>query len=131
MLENLPRPKRYPDKKTIIISVVILILVALSALLGVGYFLQYQETQKIQAELSKQKLNAGVINFLDLFIGKVLKSQTEVSFDDRLKLENAIRNLNDPDLLAKWEAFTNATDQQGVQIGVENLLEALVKKISY
>ena len=116
--------------KTIILIAVISILIAGNIVLGAQYYLQCQQMQKLQAELNQKNLNSDVISFLNLFIEKVLKAQTEVSFDDRLKLENAVRNLNDPNLLTKWEDFTNATDQTQVQTGVENLLEALVQKIS-
>lgn len=123
MLENF-------SKRTILIAV-IGILLAGNVFLGVGYFLQNQEAQKMQTELASQKLNTGVIRFLDLFIVKVLKSNTEVSFEDRLKLENAVRDLKDKDILAKWEGFTGATTQDQVQQGVKDLMQLLVEKISY
>ncbi len=115
-----------------------MLLVAVFALLlagniffGITYALQLVETQKIQKQVAAQKTNAKVISFLNLFIQKVLKSDTEVSFEDRLKLENAIRDLNDPEILAKWEQFTEGTNEAQIQKGVKDLLEALVKKISY
>jgi|SRR3989344_5187931 len=87
------------------------------------------ENIKLQQELAQQQTNAKVVNFLNLFIQKVLKSDTEVSFESRLGLETAIRDINDPELLAKWEAFTGGTNEDEIQKGVKDLLEALVKKI--
>jgi hypothetical protein len=72
-----------------------------------------------------------VINFSTLFIEKVLKAKTEVAFEDRLKLENAVRDLDDPAILGLWEKFTESGDQDQAQEAVKNLLDSLVKKISY
>lgn len=119
------------DKKKIIIIIVILLLLAGNIAFGIGYFLEKQEIQKMQKELNKQRLNIKVINFSNLFIEKVLKAKTEVSFEDRLKLENAVRELEDPAILALWDKFIESKTQDQAQESVKNLLDALVKKISY
>jgi hypothetical protein len=98
---------------------------------GVGYFLEKTENKKLQNDLKAQQLNVKVINFSNLFIEKVLKAKTEVSFEDRLKLENAVRDLEDPAILNLWEKFTESNTQDQAQESVKNLLDALVKKISY
>ena len=68
--------------------------------------------------------------FLNLFIDKVLNAQGEVSFEDRLQLENRVRDLKDPEVLAQWEKFTGSASEEQVQVEVKNLLALLVKKIS-
>ena len=68
-------------------------------------------------------------SFLNLFIEKVLKSNQEITFEDRLKLENAVRDINDPEILATWEQFTGGTNEAENQKGVKELLATLVKKI--
>ena len=85
----------------------------------------------MQQEVTAKQTNVKVANFLSLFIEKVLKTDKEVSFEDRLKLENAIRDINDPELLAKWEAFTSGANEFEIQKGVKDLLEALARKITY
>jgi len=115
--------------KHIILMVVISLLVLGNVFFGINYYLQLKESQKLQDQLKSQQTNEKVVSFLNLFIEKVLKSNTEVSFEDRLKLENAIRDLNDPVLLQKWEQFTGGTNVDQIQQAVKDLLEALVKKI--
>ena len=118
------------NRKNIVLSAVILLLVLGNILLGIGYFLQFQETAKLQKQIKTQQTNTKVVNFLNLFIQKVLKSDKEVSFEDRLQLENAVRDINDPEILSTWEQFTNGTNEAQIQQGVKALLEALVKKIN-
>ena len=119
------------SKKNIIVAGVIAVLLLGNIIFGVNYFLQAKETADLQKQIETQKTNEKVVRFLDIFIQKVLKTDKEVSFEDRLKLENAIRDINDPELLAKWEAFTNGTNEAQIQQGVKDLLEAIVKKIVY
>ncbi|OGZ78312.1 MAG: hypothetical protein A2358_00920 [Candidatus Staskawiczbacteria bacterium RIFOXYB1_FULL_37_44] len=119
------------DRKKAVIIVIIFILLAVSLVFGAGYFFEKSENKKMQSELGKQQLNVKVINFSNLFIEKVLKAKTEVSFEDRLKLENDVRALNDSVILGLWEKFTESSTQDQAQESVKNLLDALVKKISH
>jgi hypothetical protein len=79
--------------------------------------------------LQTQTTNEKVLEFTNLFIEKVLKAQTEVGFETRLKLENAVRNLNDEEILAQWQKFTESKTEAGAQEEVKNLLQMLVSKI--
>ncbi len=117
------------DKKKLISALIALILALAVIFLGSEYFLQAQKIQKLQKELNVGQTNAKIVNFLDAFIEKVLKAESEVSFEDRLKLENAVRNLNDKELLTLWEKFTQATTAEQIQQTCKDLLEALVNKI--
>jgi Na+-transporting NADH:ubiquinone oxidoreductase subunit NqrC len=117
-------------RKNILAIVFIISVLANIIIAGVCYS-QYREIQNQQKQIKSQQLNKGALSFLNLFIEKVLDSDTEVSFNDRLKLENAIRDLKDKELLAQWEKFTNSTTQNQVQQEAKNLLDLLAKKISY
>src|SRR5207244_3753998 len=114
--------------KLVILANVIVLIVGV-IFLGIGNYLAAKKNQQLQRQLSTQKTNGKIVSFLILFTDKVLKSNQEVSFDDRLRLENAVRDLNDPDILAKWQKFTQSQDQSEVQKSVVDLLETLVKKI--
>lgn len=119
------------EKKKIILAVITLIIVFGVVFLGVVYFLQEQKIQRLQKELNARQTNVKIVNFLDTFVKKVLKAEGEVSFEDRLKLENAVRDLNDKELLSLWEKFTQAQTSEQIQQNVKNLLEGLVNKIMY
>jgi len=109
--------------------ILVLILLAGNVFWGVKYFSLQKELQEIQAGLGTQKLNEKVLEFTKLFIEKVLKAETEVGFETRLKLENAVRNLNDEEILVQWQKFVESRTEAEAQNEVKNLLEMLINKI--
>ncbi len=117
------------NKKTRWLALAVLVLAFAALFFGVKYVVLARENQKLQEQINNNQQQKQVVDFLDLFVQKVLKTDKEVSFEDRLKLENAIRNINDPELLAKWEKFTGGNNESEIQQGVKDLLEALVKRI--
>lgn len=74
--------------------------------------------------------NGKIIAFTKLFIEKVLKAEQEISFEDRLQLENGVRELGDASILAQWKKFTDSKTESDAQREVKNLLEILVDKIA-
>lgn len=87
------------------------------------------ELAELKKEISIFKKNDKVITFSKLFIDNVLKSGKEVDFDTRLKLENAVRDIKDDELLAQWNKFTKSQTEADAQNEVKNLLDLLMKKI--
>ncbi|MBU2109851.1 hypothetical protein KKB71_02800 [Patescibacteria group bacterium] len=116
------------NQKTILI--IILLVLAGSVFFGVKYFAVQKELQQTKTVLETQKTNEKVLEFTKLFIDKVLKAETEVDFETRLKLENAVRNLNDEEILSQWQKFTESKTEAEAQKQVKNLLEVLVNKIN-
>lgn len=109
--------------------ILVLILLAGNVFWGVKYFSLQKELQETQAGLETQKLNEKVLEFTKLFIEKVLKAETEVDFETRLKLENAVRNLDDEEILVQWQKFVESRTEAEAQNEVKNLLEMLINKI--
>lgn len=109
-----------------------LAVLVLSLVLLVGA-MKYQETQRelfrTQSLLETQSLNEKILNFNGLFIEKVLKAESEVDSETRLKLENAIRDLNDEDVSDSWRAFVDSRTEGEAQKRMLDLLEILAKKI--
>ncbi len=129
-INNNPNSSWLANKKGRVVALVLFLLAAGNAYFGTQYVLLAQENKQLHQEVEAKQGKEQAVVFLNLFIEKVLKTDKEVSFEDRLKLENAIRDINDPELLAKWEKFTSGTTEEQIQQGVKDLLEALGKKIS-
>lgn len=110
-------------------NVAVLVL-SLALLVGA---MKYQEMQRelsrTQSLLNAQNLNEKILNFNGLFIEKVLKAESEVDSETRLKLENAIRDLNDEDVSDSWRAFVGSRTEAEAQKRIIDLLEILAKKI--
>jgi len=109
--------------------IIILILLAGNVFLVFKYFTVNKELGQTQAVLETKKTNEKVLDFTKLFIEKILKMETEVGFEVRLKLENAVRNLDDEEILIQWQKFTESENEIEAQKEVKNLLEMLVSKI--
>ena len=64
--------------------------------------------------------------FMQDFISNVIGSSTEVDFETRLRLENEVRAINDPDILSKWKAFIASKNESEAQSHVLSILQRLI-----
>jgi len=67
--------------------------------------------------------------FMKFFIDTVLNTKSDISFDDRVKLENDIRQLGDKNVTAQWEAFVNSKDTKTAQEIAVKLMSMLGSKM--
>jgi len=116
--------------KSKIVFILILVLLAGNLFLGIKYFSAVKELRQTQSAFETQKTNDKILEFTKLFIEKVLKTETEVDFEMRLILENAVRNLGDGEIVSQWQKFTESKTEDEAQESVKNLLETLVNKIT-
>lgn len=112
------------------IGIVVLVLAIISIFFGVKYYTVHKELIETQSALTTQNTDKKVLVFTKLFIEKVLKADKEIDFETRLQLENGVRNLNNEQILAQWQKFTDSKSEMGAQTEVKNLLELLVNNIS-
>ena len=123
------------NQKTILIilSIVIFVLLASNVFLGMKFISAQKDFQRIESALETQenqtRFNEKNLEFTKLFISKVLKAESEVDFETRLTLENAVRNLEDEQILSQWQKFVDSKTDDEAQIEVKNLLEILISKI--
>jgi len=117
------------DLDKILLVVLILILLAGNIFFWMRYSAVQQELERTKEALTVQKINEKIIDFTKLFIEKVLKAEGEIDFETRLILENAVRNLDNEEILNQWQKFTESQTEDKAQLEVKNLLEMLVKKI--
>lgn len=110
--------------------IIIIILAGVLLILAGQLYFQHQNLVIAQNTASTFQYDQKVLNFTKLFITKVLKADGEVSFDDRLQLENSVRAINDKTIFDQWQKFINAKTALEAQIEVKNLLEILIDKIS-
>ena len=61
-------------------------------------------------------------NFLKLFINKVVKSSGTVTYEDRVQLENDVRQIHNPALTAQWELFVDNKDPKKAEQAATDLM---------
>ena len=112
--------------------VIFLTLIGISALFSIKYFAASKELGSIKVIISSQRYSGKYLDFLKMFIKLVIKSDKEVDFETRLKLENAVRQLkeeyNDSEILLQWQKFVASTNEAEAQKNVKDLLVMLVDK---
>ena len=117
-------------KGVISFLVIVILSAAVIALIGQNYVAR-RNLAVAENTIKEYQYNEKILSFAKLFITKVLKTEGDVSFEDRLKLENAIRDINDKAIFDQWQEFVNSESQIQAQIAVKDLLELLITKIQY
>ncbi len=116
------------NNKSFYILVIIFLLLVI-CVLGFFYFDLYQRFKVTNATVTQVQFNQKVLGFNNLFIEKVLNAHSEIDFETRLKLESAVRDLNDEEILNAWQGFIGSKTEDEAQESVKNLLYLLSKKI--
>ena len=113
-----------------VVGLVMVILVAGNAYFAISFFALQKELNRTNYVVLEDSRNEKALSFMQMFISDVLKSDTEVDFETRLKLENAVREIDDQMVLESWQDFINSSDEVVAQNNVKNLLDVLTSKIA-
>lgn len=109
--------------------------VLMVVLLGGNIFFSIQYASNIQQEQAKAAAPDDVASriqtarFLKLYIDTVLTPGSNISVDDRIKLENDIRQLKDADLVRQWDVFVASEGNTEAQVNAVKLMSLLVNKL--
>lgn len=115
--------------RTKILLVVTVVLLIISAFLGARYYNVYQESNRMQKLIVNYDLDSRVLVFTDLFISEVLRAEKDIDFETRLKLENAVRELDNENISTAWKNFVDSETEEEAQQNVEALLSLLITEI--
>ena len=115
------------ERTRIVSNVLMVLLVAGNLYFSIQYINNLKTSQApivdtSAAEVTKIK-NA---NFLKLFIEKVVKTNGVVAYEDRVQLENDIRQIHNKALTDQWVLYINSNkDPKKAQAAVADLMEML------
>ena len=112
----------------------ILLTILVLSLFGNGYFIftsfgRDQAGQKMNNQIATFRQNEKTAEFFKMFVDNVLKSKTEVDFETRLKLENAVREINDKRVFDAWQRFINSQTEADAQENVKEVLASLSDRL--
>lgn len=116
------------QKSAIILIVIIIILLLGNVFLGLEYF---SAQSRLKPLLADNQSNARILNFEKLFINKVLNSQGQVAYADRLRLENAVLETKDSEIIDAWHKFLDSQTEVDAQQTVLKLLVLFSTKLKY
>ena|SRR3989338_11357877 len=115
------------NKRLMLVLIIVLILG--NVFFGLKYKEVLQNAKSLEAVATVSNTNEKILDFTSSFIKNVLGADKEVDFETRLALETQVRNINDKEIMAQWEKFTNSATESTAQENVKKLLEMLVTKI--
>ncbi|MGB8815805.1 MAG: hypothetical protein WCC74_01005, partial [Minisyncoccia bacterium] len=91
-------------------------------------FFSIQYTENIIHQNIEQTSNTTIriqsSKFLKLFIDVVLNSEGKaISFNDRVALEDSVRQIKDPDIIRQWETFVASANGKIAQDNAVKLMK--------
>lgn len=110
-------------------AVIALVIVGSAVYFTLQYVALRSEVRNLQEKASSSTCDEKTLLFARMFVDKVLRAEGEISFEDRLRLENSVRDLNDDETVIAWNAFVNSGTEKEAQDAVKNLLSLLMTKI--
>jgi hypothetical protein len=115
-------------KTNLFSSILILILLAGNIYMSMQYISVVKELQKIKSsDTASESVKASVV--LTEVLDVVLNTRPTTP-DDRIKLENDIRQLKDPAITAQWETLVASKDAKTSQAAVLKIVGMLEDKMS-
>ena len=118
------------DKSKSILNIVVIILLLGNIFFAYKY-VNVMRAQGVERAVSEQKVTqkVQVANFNKLFVETVLNSKGTISSDDRIKLENDVRQTHDEDLINIWNVFVSSKDSKTTQENAMKILGLLANKM--
>ena len=118
------------DKSRIISNILMLVLVAGN----IFFSIQYTEGIKQQADQAASVIDNSATRiqsarFMKEFVDIVLNTTGTISLDDRVKLENDLRQIGDPAITKQWTDFVNSKDAKTAQAGAVKLMSMVTNKM--
>lgn len=110
----------------VIYSIVLILLIGSNVFFATYYLKARKQSQLDQYLLSRARITNQNLDFMKIFIEKVLQTDEEVDFDTRLDLENKVRNLENEEILKQWNLFTKSSTESQAQVEVKKLLLLLI-----
>lgn len=92
------------------------------------YFSAQKELIRTKSYMDSVQSSKKYLIFNKMFIDKILNSDSTVDIESRLELENAVRNLNDTEVLVQWKKFIDSPSEKDSQKAVKDLLGMLAEK---
>ena len=111
------------EKTRFVSNILLLILLAGNLFFSIQYIYTIKNEKLITVDTSTAEvMKIKNANFLKLFINKVVKSSGTVTYEDRVQLENDIRQIHNPALTAQWELFVGNKDPKKAEAAATDLM---------
>ena len=115
------------DKTSIVSNILLVVLLAGNIYLSIQYISNMQMEQNAKVDTTSTRIQTSRV--LKEYIDIVLNTTGSISYDDRVKLENDVRQLQDPVITKQWDAFVASKDAKIAQANAVKLMSMLANKM--
>ena len=115
------------DKTNIVSNILMLVLLAGNIYLSIQYITNMQIEQNAKVDNTSTRIQTSRV--LKEYIDIVLNTQGSISYDDRVKLESDVRQLQNPLITKQWDAFVGSKDAKTAQGNAVKLMSMLANKM--
>jgi hypothetical protein len=118
------------DKTRLLSNILMLILVAGNIFFSIQYTQNITaEQNRVAQEASADQTRVQNTRMLKSFINIVINTTGTITLEDRVKLENDIRQSHDAEVIKRWDAFVAAKDGKTAQTAAVSLMVLLANKM--
>lgn len=118
------------DKTRLFSNFLMLVLLAGNIYFSIQYTTNiHEQDAKTIADSAKVDTRLQIAKFQREFVEVFLNTKGVIPFDDRVKLENDLRQLHDPDLTGVWDKIVSSKDSKSAQASVVKFLGLLSNKM--
>lgn len=116
------------DRTRLVSNVLMLVLVAGNIFFSIQYTESIKQ-QSLQESNDNSTVRIQASRLLKSFIDIVLNTEGKaISYDERISLENEVRQMKDPEILKKWNVFVNSSDAKVAQQNAVEFMKLLANK---
>ena len=117
------------DRTRIVSNILMLLLVAGNIFFSIQYTQNILQNQdRTDQSIAQDNVRIQNARLLKLFIDVVLNTKT-ISLEDRIKLENDMRQTHDADTIKLWDVYSTSKDGKSAQLAAVDLMVALANKM--
>lgn len=115
------------DKTSLFSNFLLVVLLAGNIYLSIQYIsnIQLQANQKEDTTSTRIQTSRVLKEYIDV----VLNTTGSISYDNRVKLESDVRQLQDPLITKQWDAFVASKDAKVAQGNAIKLMSMLANKM--
>ncbi|MCX6733091.1 MAG: hypothetical protein NTV98_06145 [Candidatus Roizmanbacteria bacterium] len=107
------------DKTKLFSNFLLILLVAGNIFFSIQYIESIKQQNAVQSDNTTTRIQAS----------KLLKLFVDVSYSDRVSLENDVIQMNDADITSKWAIFVASADAKSAQSNAVILMKLLTNKL--
>ncbi len=115
------------DKTTMFSNILMLIMLAGNIFLSIQYINNMQLEQNAKVDNTSIRIQTSRV--LKEYIDVVLNTAGTIPYDNRVKLESDVRQLQDPAITKQWEAFVASKDAKVAQVSAVKMMSMLANKM--